>query len=50
MKVKKMDFNFLKNLWYCVGGRVKQKFGFIKQIDEGWNTTEKDLESWRFER
>ena len=28
----------------------KQKFGFIKRVDEGWITTVKDLESWRFER
>ena len=26
-------FQFLKKLWYCVGGRVKQKFGFIKRVD-----------------
>ena len=30
--------------------RSKQKFGFIKQVDKGWITTVKDLESWRFER
>ena len=30
--------------------RWKQKFGFIKQVDKGWITTVKDLESWRFER
>ena len=24
-----MDFEFLKKLCCCVGGRVKQKFGFI---------------------
>ena len=28
----------------------KQKLGFIKQVDNGWITTVKDLESWRFER
>ena len=33
-----------------VGGRVKQKFDFIKRVDKGWITTAKDLESWRFER
>ena len=27
-----------------------QKCGFIKQVDKGWITTVKDLESWRFER
>ena len=27
-----------------------QKFGFIKRVNEGWITTVKDLESWRFER
>ena len=26
---KSMDFEFLKKLWYCVVGRVKQKFGFL---------------------
>ena len=31
-----------------VGGRVKPKFGFIQQVDEGWITTVKDLESWHF--
>ena len=30
--------------------RWKQKFGFIKRVDKGWISTEKDLESWRFER
>ena len=25
------------------------KLGFIKQVDKGWITTVKDLESWRFE-
>ena len=30
--------------------RSKQKFGFIKRVDNGWITTVKDLESWRFER
>ena len=30
-----MAFQFLKKLWYCVGGRVKQKFGFIKRVDKG---------------
>jgi len=30
--------------------RWKQKFGFIKRVDKGWNTTVKDVESWRFER
>jgi len=25
-----MDFLFLKKLWYCVGGGVKQIFGSIK--------------------
>ena len=30
--------------------RSKQKFGFIKQVDKGWITTVKNLESWRFER
>ena len=30
--------------------RSRQKFGFIKQVDKGWITTVKDLESWRFER
>ena len=28
-----------------VGGRVKQKFGFIKRVDKGWVTTVKDVES-----
>ena len=28
--------------------RVKRKFGFMKQVDKGWITTKKDLESWRF--
>ena len=27
----------------------KQKFGFINQVDKGWITAVKDLESWRFE-
>ena len=27
--------SLLKKLWYCVGGRVKQKFGFIKLVDKG---------------
>ena len=27
----------------------KDKTGFIKQVDKGWITTVKDLESWRFE-
>ena len=45
-----MDFLFLKKLWNCVGGRVQQKFGFIKRVDEGWITTVKGLESWSFER
>ena len=30
--------------------RSKQKFGFIKRVDKDEITTEKDLESWRFER
>ena len=30
--------------------RWKQKFGFIKRVDKGRNTTVKDLESWCFER
>ena len=30
--------------------QTKRKFGFIKLVDEGWITTVKDLESWRFER
>ena len=34
-----MHHGFLKKLWYCIGGRVKQKFGFIKQVDKGWITT-----------
>ena len=29
---------------------VLQKFVFIKGVDKGWITTEKDLESWRFDR
>ena len=29
---------------------LKQKFGSIKQVDKGWITTMKDLESWRFKR
>ena len=33
--VQYMDFQFLKKLWNCVGGRVQQKFGFIKRVDEG---------------
>ena len=28
-----VDFLFLKKLWYCVGERVKHKFGFMKQVD-----------------
>ena len=28
----------------------KQKCSFIKRVDEGWITTVKGLESWRFER
>ena len=28
----------------------KQKFVFIKRVDNGWITTVKDLESWGFER
>ena len=27
--------SLLKKLWFCVGGRVKQKFGFIKLVDKG---------------
>ena len=34
----------------CWWERWKQKFGFIKQVDKGWITTVKDLESWHFER
>jgi len=30
--------------------RSKQKFGFIKRVDEGWVATVGDLEGWRFER
>ena len=41
----KVDFLFLEKLWYYVGGRVKQKFGFIKRVDKRWITTVKDLES-----
>ena len=26
--------SLLKKPWYCVGGRVKQKFGFIKLVDK----------------
>jgi len=26
---------FLKKLWHYVDKRVKQKFGFIKQVDKG---------------
>jgi len=32
-----------------VGG-WKQKFGFIKRVDEGWVATVKGLESWRTQR
>ena len=28
---------------------LEHEFGFIKRVDEGWITTVKDLESWRFE-
>ena len=41
----KVDFFFLEELWYYVGGRVKQKFGFIERVDKCWITTVKDLES-----
>ena len=27
-----------------------QKYGFIKQVDKGWITNVKDLESWCLER
>ena len=30
-----MVFQFLKELWCCVGRRVKQKFCYIKQVDKG---------------
>ena len=42
MFTKIMDFSMLQNgflvyklkkLWYCIGGRVKQKFGFIKRVN-----------------
>ena len=36
----------LKKLWHYVDKRVKQKFGFIKQVDKGWITIEKDYESF----
>ena len=35
--------NLYSTYWFI------QKFGFIKQVDKGWITTVKDLESWRFE-
>ena len=31
-------------------GKLQQKFGLIKQVDNCWITTVKDLENWRFER
>jgi len=40
---RKWVSSFLKKLWCCVGGRVKQEFGLIKQVDKGLNTTMKDL-------
>ena len=30
--------SFQKKLWYCIAGRVKQKFGFIKQVDKDYTT------------
>ena len=39
----------LKN-FLTVGEWNKKSFFFIKRVDEGWITTVKDLESWRFER
>ena len=33
--VSLMDFQFLKTLWCCVCGRVKQKSGFIKRVEKG---------------
>ena len=33
-------------LWHYVDKRVKRKFGFIKQVDKGWITIVKDLESF----
>ena len=33
--LKPMDFWFRKKLRCCVGGRVTQKLGFIKQVDKG---------------
>ena len=41
----KVDFLFLEKRLYYVGGRVKQKFGFIERVDKCWITTVKDLES-----
>ena len=30
-----MEFEFLKKLWCCVGGRDQSKnFGFIKRVDK----------------
>ena len=35
MKSKWISSFSVKTLWYCVGGRVKQKFGYVKRVDKG---------------
>jgi len=40
------NFLFLKKLWSYVGGRIKQKLGFVKLVDKDRITTVTDLESF----
>ena len=38
----KIHFIDKNKLWCCVGGRVKQKLGFIRRVDKGQITIVKD--------